>query len=492
LGLVVRHLGHVHPAVVTLCMALGILFSEEFQNCSALAREGWLARLPTLLIALAACALVTALLGTCLGCRESKLLLRTFSVVAALLGCLLLGLALSAWLYSLQAQPLVFQAANLICQEERAWHCKASAAGATEGATEGAAEGAAEETAEVDAATVANWKPNEPSDSSSLSAPSSRRLGLAEKVMAYDKRLEQKETSNGSSGSCQTLQKLCRAPKDFDPITSCVCSGQWRKATGNTTEAPGPWKGSEGAYCHHWGFQAGASEGPWCFVSLQQECSNGTLGSYKADKGEVFGISGQPCTNKVESRSQMMLDAVQAINRTLLAAGLLGYASLIMACCGCVPQLQPKSDGSSESAEEGFHHANNAFGGGYQSAEGLHHANKAFGGGYQSAEGLHHANNASGGGYPVKLQEWPFSPSLDERFEQAQRTAMETLTEETPHAVKMLLYGYYMQAKDGDATGKQPPVSNHWERGKHDAWVKCWGMSREAAKEHYIQAVSMI
>merc|ERR1719362_467485 len=130
-------------AVVTLCIALEILFSEEFQNFSALAREGWLARLPTLLIALAACALVTALLGTCLGCRESKLLLRTFSVVAALLGCLLLGLALSAWLYSLQARPLVFQAANLICQEERAWHCKAAAAGTTEGATEGAAEGAA-------------------------------------------------------------------------------------------------------------------------------------------------------------------------------------------------------------------------------------------------------------------------------------------------------------------------------------------------------------
>merc|ERR1740123_734583 len=134
------------------------------------------------LIALATFAMVEAVLGVWLGCQQSKLLLRTFSVAAASLRCIVLGLALLAWLYSLQARPFVFRAANLICQDVRAWNCTGS------------------ET------TAANWKPtlptagsrrllfagmhSQPLDTpsvsmanivaSSLPAPLPRRLGPAE------------------------------------------------------------------------------------------------------------------------------------------------------------------------------------------------------------------------------------------------------------------------------------------------------------------------
>jgi len=92
----------------------------------------------------------------------------------------------------------------------------------------------------------------------------------------------------------------------------------------------------------------------------------------------------------------------------------------------------------------------------------------------------------------VKLEESPLSLSLDERFEQAQQAAVERLSDDTADEVKLLIYAYYRQAKEGDITGKQPSPSNRWERTKHDAWLKCWGLSREEAIEGYIQAVSMI
>jgi len=349
----------------------------------------------------------------------------------------------------------VFRAANLICQDVRAWNCTESAA------------------------TAANWKLNEltvssrrllfagmlsqpldtPSErmATTIPVPLPRRLGPAETVLAYDHDLNRTENKNGSSESCRTVEKLCKKPEGFNPKTACVCSGQWRKAMPNTAEAPGPWKGSEGAYCHRWGFRSGAAEGPWCFVLLQQTCSNGTQGSYTDDRDNVFGISAEPCTKKVESRSQMMLDAVEAIHHTLQAAGLLGIACLLLACCGFAPALQPKP---------------------YKSSK--------------PAKGFHHTTDAVDGGFPVKLEEKPFSLSLDERFKQAQRAAVESLSDHTPAEVKLLIYGYYKQATEGDATGKQPPSWNCREREKHDAWLRCWGLSREEAIEGYIQTVSMI
>jgi len=95
-------------------------------------------------------------------------------------------------------------------------------------------------------------------------------------------------------------------------------------------------KGSEGAYCHHWGFSDGAAEVSWCFVYRGQTCSSGTL----AGRGNVWGISAQPCARKVESRSQMMLDAAEAIHHTWQAVGLPGNYCMppdgVLWFCTCI------------------------------------------------------------------------------------------------------------------------------------------------------------
>jgi len=458
-ALVVAALG-----ILALYSALTVLLSEEFQTFSALAWEGWFTSFPVIMIVLASlafCAVVASLLGIWLGCRESKLLLRAFSVAAVSLGCILLFLALLAWVYSLQARPFVFRAANLICQDERTWNCKGAEA------------------------TAASWKPAAPTVNSRLltaerpqeplftskadvvgmppahSGTLPRRLGPAATVIAWDDHLDHTVDKNGTSQSCQTVEKLCKAPEGFNPIKACVCSGQWRKARPNATEeAPGPWKGSEGAYCHAWGSDAGAPEGPWCFVSLQQECSNGTLGNYRDSQGTEFGISAMPCSSSVESRSQIMLDAVSAINRTLQFASLLGLACLLIGCCGFVPSLQPKPD-KSEKSKRGL--------------QGLQPTSK----------------DGRSDGHPAELEEQQ-PLSLEDRFEEAQRLAVENLSDSTPEDIKLMLYGYYKQAREGDASGQRPSFFSRRDRQKYDAWDKCRGMSSQEAIEGYIQTVSMI
>eukprot|EP00419_Tripos_fusus_P048118 CAMPEP_0172817600 /NCGR_PEP_ID=MMETSP1075-20121228/13320_1 /TAXON_ID=2916 /ORGANISM="Ceratium fusus, Strain PA161109" /LENGTH=605 /DNA_ID=CAMNT_0013657829 /DNA_START=65 /DNA_END=1882 /DNA_ORIENTATION=- len=441
-------------AVLALCSALLVLLSDEFQTFSALAWEGWFTSFPVIMIVLASlalCALVASILGICLGCRESKVLLRAFSVAAACTGCILLCGAGLAWVYNLQARPFVFRAANLICQDERTWNCKGAAV------------------------TQADWQTSVPTASSRLLLPAaevpqgplitsaspatpSRRLGPAATVIAWDEGLDHTVDANKSSESCRTVQKLCEPPQNFSSLKACVCSGQWRKARPNATEeAPGPWQGSEGAYCHAWGSEAGEPEGPWCFVSLQQECSNRALGDYRDAQGNVFGISEMPCSAGVESRSQMMLDAVSALNRALQLASLLGIACLLMACCGFVPALQPKPTKSEKSKRV------------------VQETSK------DSRSDVHLAE-------PEEKQ--PLS--LEDRFEEAQRMAVQNLSDATPEEVKLMLYGYYKQAREGDASGERPSFFSRRDRQKFDAWDRCRGMSTQEAIESYIQAVSRI
>jgi len=433
-----------------------VFFSEEFHTFSALAWEGWFVSFPVIMIvfaALAVCALVASVLGIWLGCRESKLLLRAFSAAVASLGCILLCLALLAWIYSFQAQPFVFRAANLICQDKRTWNCNGAPAVAASRLLLGGLPTGPLTTSEADEVSMPPAVP--------VTLP--RRLGPAETVIAWDKDLTQHFKTNVSSDTCRAIDKLCKPPKGFDQLTACVCSGQWRGVDGNETkEAPGPWQGSQGAYCHTWRSQkndkSDVPKGPWCFVSPNQRCSKGTpVTTYVDSISSVLNISEAPCTTKVESRSQIMLDAVSAINRALQFSSFLGLACLLMAFCGCVPFLQPKPDKSE------------------RSKRGLQQANK----------------DGRSDGHPAEMEEQQ-PLSLEDRFEEAQRMAVENLNDATPEEIKLMIYGFYKQAREGDASGQRPSFFSRRDRQKFDAWEKCRGLSTQEAIEGYIQTVSTI
>lgn len=78
------------------------------------------------------------------------------------------------------------------------------------------------------------------------------------------------------------------------------------------------------------------------------------------------------------------------------------------------------------------------------------------------------------------------------RFCQAQRLAVSKLNPETPEVVKMLLYGFYQQAIEGDVFTLRPTIFETWERKKWDAWNANYGMSREEAMRRYIWTVPLI
>jgi len=79
---------------------------------------------------------------------------------------------------------------------------------------------------------------------------------------------------------------------------------------------------------------------------------------------------------------------------------------------------------------------------------------------------------------------------LDARFETAKREATMRLHDGTPYEHKLALYSYLRQAHEGDVRGKRPRFfDNARQKDKYDAWVSLKGMSREEAKENYIDTV---
>ena len=78
--------------------------------------------------------------------------------------------------------------------------------------------------------------------------------------------------------------------------------------------------------------------------------------------------------------------------------------------------------------------------------------------------------------------------SLDAQFQQA---AADVQAQPNPgNDVKLRLYGLFKQATDGDRDGRRPGFTNPVGRAKYDAWVKCAGMSSEAATRAYVDLVS--
>jgi len=82
------------------------------------------------------------------------------------------------------------------------------------------------------------------------------------------------------------------------------------------------------------------------------------------------------------------------------------------------------------------------------------------------------------------------SNELDARFASAQREATMRLNAGTPDEHRLALYSYLRQANEGDVRGQRPGFfDNARQKEKYDAWASLKGMSREEAKERYIDTV---
>lgn len=77
---------------------------------------------------------------------------------------------------------------------------------------------------------------------------------------------------------------------------------------------------------------------------------------------------------------------------------------------------------------------------------------------------------------------------IDERFASAQKTAIERIGRDSPQETKLLVFGLYRQATEGDCRDAAVPVKAT-ERKKHEAWAAHRGMPRRQAMLRYCELV---
>jgi diazepam-binding inhibitor (GABA receptor modulator, acyl-CoA-binding protein) len=81
--------------------------------------------------------------------------------------------------------------------------------------------------------------------------------------------------------------------------------------------------------------------------------------------------------------------------------------------------------------------------------------------------------------------------ALDDDFASA-KTRVERLPK-TPASDELLeLYSLYKQATQGDATGSRPGMLDFKGRAKFDAWASRSGMTKDAAKQSYVDTVARL
>jgi len=410
----------------TAMVAFKAVNQEDFQTFSALAWQNWFPSFSAFFLVfglLALCSLAVAILSAWLGFKGPRRFMRTFALGVASLGLLILCLAIFVWFLQGRARPYVAQAANLICQDVNAFGClqqqptQAPAAGLPPIAMTPNALGAG---------------PQEPEEV--VTFPSGRRLGTADAVVGYQNSFGAEKQQAANPEFCEKLQKLCVAPPAFDANTACVCNGL---SDPSKSVVPGHWNSSSGAFCQDWGSDG---KGQWCFVSGHQLChkdkqiivNNALQNRFKSDG---------PCTDEVDSRSQLVLDGHDAMLSTIKGVMLMGLLLVLLAFCSGLVYCLPDTRGSDWQQREYYGHE---------------------------------------------------SEQLRQRFLEAQRYATDVLTEETSEEMKRDLYAYYNQANKGDVQGSRPGFFSFSERSRYDAWARLRGMSQAEAMQGYINAVVLL
>jgi diazepam-binding inhibitor (GABA receptor modulator, acyl-CoA-binding protein) len=80
--------------------------------------------------------------------------------------------------------------------------------------------------------------------------------------------------------------------------------------------------------------------------------------------------------------------------------------------------------------------------------------------------------------------------SLDDDFAQAAKRV--NASTNLDNAKLLELYGLYKQATAGDATGSRPSAFDVKGRAKFDAWAGRKGLSKDAAKQKYIEVAGKL
>ena len=80
--------------------------------------------------------------------------------------------------------------------------------------------------------------------------------------------------------------------------------------------------------------------------------------------------------------------------------------------------------------------------------------------------------------------------SLDDDFALAAKRV--NASTNLDNAKLLELYGLYKQATAGDATGSRPSAFDVKGRAKFDAWAARKGMTRDVAKQRYIELASKL
>ena len=80
---------------------------------------------------------------------------------------------------------------------------------------------------------------------------------------------------------------------------------------------------------------------------------------------------------------------------------------------------------------------------------------------------------------------------LQTQFETAAKEA-QALPKKPSNENLLLLYSYYKQATNGDASGKRPGFADMVGRAKYDAWANLQGTSQDDAKQAYIALVDQL
>lgn len=259
----------------------------------------------------------------------------------------------------------------------------------------------------------------------------SSRAGMSPEIIRAGNEFCENISGNCSAaslgGQCAGIQR-CVEPVQFDDWRACVCSSSFESSTGSRETL-------RGSSCRDWDSDGSES---WCFVNAGVGCGNVTLDDVRAQYR-----SAGPCGNGVESRSQPLLDGLQAFDRVIGSAVVIALALLfasaaaVHACGCCVGRRDDYGDLRSLVAES-------------------------------DREGL------------------------VSRFESAQQLAVRRMKNTTSDQMRLNLYSFYMQATKGDVKG--PPLMNlsKNEMSKYEAWASAKGLASEEAMRRYIDVVNKL
>ncbi|GAC1373140.1 MAG: acyl-CoA-binding protein [Hymenobacter sp.] len=79
--------------------------------------------------------------------------------------------------------------------------------------------------------------------------------------------------------------------------------------------------------------------------------------------------------------------------------------------------------------------------------------------------------------------------TTQEEFEAASQRAQQ-LPAKPSNLVLLQLYALYKQATEGDASGERPGGFDFKAIAKFDAWTSLRGLSKDAARQQYVELVS--